>query len=252
VLRYLVTSKTRRRLLALLWGEDAHGSTAELAELAGVAFAGVHTELKAMQRTQLVVSERVGNKEVFSANADHPHATTMRALVASDAPDAPPPRKEDQRLRRKLVGLGAPLAGVAPLKASPARAAPTEAMETLVRGAALARRDATVARSLPLCFWKQRETLDIKALAALASGPEAKHAVGFFLELAGELGGDRRLAGMAELLRDRRRSSTHDFFLSPSGRGEAARPFPLAAKWGFRMNMDLESFRALFEKAGSR
>ena len=247
MLRYLVTSRTRRLLLALLWGEETRGSTAELAELAGVAFAGVHTELRAMQRTQLVVSERVGNKEVFSANPDHPHAATMRALVASDAPAAPAPRKEDLPLRRKLVALGAPLAGVAPLKV-----ASSEAMETLVRGAALARRDATVARGLPLCFWKQRESLDIKALAALASGPEAKHTVGFFLELAGELGGDRRLAGMAELLRDRRRRSTHDFFQSPSGRGEAARPFPLAAKWGFRMNMDLESFRGLFEKTAPR
>ena len=242
-----MTSKTRRRLLALLWGEDAHGSTAELAELAGVAFAGVHTELKAMQRTQLVVSERVGNKEVFSANADHPHAATMRALVASDAPSAPPPRKEDQRLRRKLAALGAPLAGVAPLKVAPA-----EAMETLVHGAALARRDATVARSLPLCFWRLRDSLDVKALAALAARPEDKHAVGFFLELAGELGGDRRLAGMAELLRDRRRRSTHDFFLSPSGCSETARDFPLAARWGFRMNMGLDSFRALFEKAAPR
>jgi len=82
--------------------------------------------------------------------------------------------------------------------------------------------------------------------------PEDKHAVGFFLELTGELGGDRRLAGMAELLRDRRRRSVHDFFLSPSGRAEAARDFPLAARWGFRMNMDLASFRALFDKAVRR
>ena len=218
-MRYLVTSKTRRRL----------------------------------QRTQLVVSERVGNKEVFAANAEHPHAATMRALVASDAPAAPPPRprKDDQRLRRRLATLGAPLAGVAPLKVAPP-AAPSEVVETLVRGAALARRDATVARSLPLCFWRLRDSLDVKALAALAARPEDKHTVGFFLELAGELGGDRRLAGMAELLRDRRRRSVHDFFLSPSGRGEAARDFPLAARWGFRMNMDLTSFRALFVKSVRR
>jgi hypothetical protein len=243
MLRYLVTSKTRRRLLSLLWGEEAHGATAELAELAGVAFAGAHAELKAMQRAQLVVSERVGNKEVFSANVDHPGAATVRALVASEMHEAPPPSIEDRLLKRKLVALGAPLRGVAPMDVEP-----FEVMATLVRGAALARRDATVARSMPLCFWRQRASLDVKSLAALAHHPETKHTVGFFLEMSGELGGDRRLVGMAELLRDRRMRSVRDFFQSPAGRGEVVRDFPLAAKWGFRMNMDLDSFRGLFDK----
>lgn len=242
MLLYLVTSKTRRRLLSLLWAEGARGSTAELAELAGVAFAGAHAELKAMQRAQLAVSEQIGNKEVFSANVEHPDAATVRALVASERRQAPPPSMEERLLRRKLAALGAPLAGVSPMEVER-----SQVIETLVRGAALARRDATVARSLPRCYWVQRATLDARELLALARRPEDKHAVGFFLELSGELGGDRRLVGMAELLHDRRMRSVRDFFLLP-GRKDIGREFPLAAKWGFRMNMDHETFRGVFDK----
>jgi hypothetical protein len=246
VLRYLVTSKTRRRLLSLLWGENARGSTAELAELAGVAFAGVHAELKAMQQAQLVVSERVGNKEVFSANAEHPGAATMRALVASETLEPPPPSIEERLLKRKLAALGAPLAGITPMQVKS-----SEVMDALVRGAALARRDAVVARSMPLCFWKQRASLDGKALATLPLRPEDKHAIGFFLELSGELGGDRRLIGLAELLRDHRIRTVRAFSQGTPARSET-RDFPLAAKWGFRMNMDLDSFRGLFAKFESQ
>ena len=244
MLQYLVTSKVRRRLLVLLWGEKKRGSVAELADLASVAFAGAHGELKAMQRAQLVASQREGGKEVYSANFSHPQAETLRALVVADVHRAMPvTTDDDQLLKQRLVALGAPLRGVKPLQVGA-----SEQMATLVRGASLARRDAVVARSLPLCFWKLRESLDPKALAELALRAEDKHAVGFFLELTSELGGDRRLVGLAENLRDRRMTSVRDFFQSPTPRREVFRAFPLATKWGYRMNMDLDSFRSLFDK----
>lgn len=241
MLEYLVTSKVRRRLLSLLWGEKKRGSVAELAELAGVAFAGAHTELKAMQRCQLVVSQREGGKEVHSANFDHPEAATLQALVASAARPTLPQGVDDEPLKRKLVALGAPLRGLEPLQV-----APSEQMATLLHGAQLARRDPVVARCLPLCFWTLRDSLDVKALEALTSRAEERHTLGFFLELTGELGGDRRLLGLAETLRDRRMTSLRDFF--QTGRREAARDFALASKWGFRMNMEMDSFQSLFAK----
>jgi len=100
---------------------------------------------------------------------------------------------------------------------------------------------------LPLCFWNVRSAIDPIEVSKLTTTAEDKHAVGFFLELAGELGGDRRLGGLAENLRDRRVTAVRDFFLT-STRREVFREFPLAEKWGFRMNMDLESFQSLFEK----
>jgi hypothetical protein len=125
MLQYLVTSKVRRRLLSLLWGEKKSGSVAELAELAGVAFAGAHSELKAMLRSQLVVSRHEGGKEVYAANLAHPEATTLEALVASAASPVIPQTAEDETLKRKLVALGAPLRGVDPVEVVPSEVAVT-------------------------------------------------------------------------------------------------------------------------------
>jgi hypothetical protein len=242
MLQYLVTSKVRRRLLSLLWADDVRGSVAELAERAGVAFASVHAELKAMQAAQLVAVRHEAGRDVYFANANHPQADALRALVVADARRASlPSAPEDDALKAKLVSLGAPLRG---FKAAAVRE--PDLHSTLVEGAVLARKDGTVARSLPLCFWKRRDSLDAKQLAELVVRPEDKHALGFFLELTGVLGGDRRLFGLAEPFRDRRMTSVRDFF--QLGRREVARDFPLAAKWGFAMNMDMDSFRSLFDK----
>jgi hypothetical protein len=243
VLQYLVTSKVRRRLLLLLWGEQARGSVAELAELAGVAFASAHVELKAMQRAELVSSKRERGKEVFAANLGHPEGDALRALVVADRAAPRAATDDEDTVKRSLVALGLPLRGVDPLDVP----AP-ERVSMLVRGAALARRDPVVARGLPLCFWRLRESLDLKALAAQAPRAEDKHSLGFFLELTGELGGDRRLVGLAEHFRDGRMTSLRGFFQASRARREVFRDFPLAAKWGFQMNMDAGSFRTLFEK----
>src|SRR3954467_1152633 len=109
MLQFLVTSKVRRRLLGLLWGQKASGSTAELAARADAAFASAHSELKAMQRLQLVRSVRDGAKEVFSANEDHPEAELLSKLARADVPSRPAPRTGDEKLKQNLVALGAPL-----------------------------------------------------------------------------------------------------------------------------------------------
>ena len=241
MLQFLVTSKARRRLLVLLWGEKKRGSVTELAELADVSFASAHAELREMQRLQLVRVVRDG-KEVFSANLEHPQADFLAQLASSEAPTLPQSTERDEELKKKLVGLGAPLRGV---RAS--RTAPADVLQTLFDSMGLARRDAVVARCLPVCFWKQRDRLDAKALHNMSATAEDKHAFGFFLDVTSELGGDRRLSGVAEALRDHRLTQLRPFFYSTTS-PKAAREFPLAKKWGFSMNMDPGSFRALFEK----
>jgi hypothetical protein len=202
-----------------------------------------------MQQVLLVASQREGNREVYFANIHHPDANCLRALVKADGYRAARPSDGDERLKRNLKALGAPLRGIEPLEV------PSSAqLETLLRGVVLARRDPVVARALPLCFWRVRDTLGVKALERLAMRPEDKHALGFFLELTGELGGDGRLAGVAEVLRDSRMTSVRDFFqpaLSTEPR-TGVQKFALAEKWGFRMQMDLESFRSLFNKFVAR
>jgi len=76
--------------------------------------------------------------------------------------------------------------------------------------------------------------------------------LGFYLELTGRLGGDRRLVRRASGLRDRRRTALRPFF--SDGRGAFARAAAeerspaLARRWGLLMNMELESFATAFRK----
>lgn len=242
MLQYLVKSKTRRRLLSLLWGEKVSGSVGELAEQAGVAFASAHAELKAMQNAGLVESRQEGGREVFRANLARPEAALLQGLVASDAGRPVASAVGDEALKRKLKALGAPLRGVSPLAV-----APEGQLETLVQAVGLARRDPVVARSLPLCFWKLRDSLTPRVLTELRLRVEDKHALGFFLDLTSQLGGDPRLSVLAEMLHDRRVKTPREFFQNMR-RPDSAPAFPLAAKWGFLMTMDLDSFRNLFNK----
>lgn len=245
MLGYLVTSKARRRLLDLLWGQGAHGSVTELAKRAGVGFANAYRELHAMKRLGLAISARQVGAESFRANAAHPLAGALRALVA--APSAGTPDVEAERTRGRLRALGAPLA------AEPGRLDGSPVEEVLARGVALARRDPAVARALPLCFWKSRDRIGPQRLRGAARSLGERQAVGFFLALTAQLSGDRRLAEWSRLFRDRRRRVVQDLFLVPAGsrfQGRLAeeRTPAVARRWGFRMNMDLESFRSLFDR----
>ena len=244
MLAFLVTATARRRLLELLFGEDARGTAGELAEQAGVGFASAYRELHEMLRYDLLRVERDGNRTVYSANPDHADTGLLRHLV-TERPRLSP-SKEAVALRRRLRALGAPLA-VEPAE----HPGPLE--ETLVEGARLSRRDPVVARALPVALWLHRAELDPDRLAETARRLGQKQAVGFYLELTGLLGGDPHFKRWAARLRDDRVRATQDFFqlpTTPAARMLADRRTPSAARrWGFRLNEDLESFRSLFDRA---
>jgi hypothetical protein len=243
VLDYLVRSRARRQLLRRLWAERARGSVSALARAAGVSFAAAHRELEAMKAAGLSVAERDGVATVYRANLAHPQAEVVTKLLTA----TPPPRADsEQKLRGQLAALGAPLAGPAPKRRQP------RVEEVLADGLVLAHRSPTVARVLPVAFWRQRDALDYECLERAATGRNERQALGFYLELTGQLGGDQRLVRRARRLRDRRRVALQPFFAG--GRGAFARAAaqekspPVARQWGFLMNMELESFAATFRK----
>jgi hypothetical protein len=75
------------------------------------------------------------------------------------------------------------------------------------------------------------------------------------LELAGRLGGDQHLVRAAHRLRDKRRKRACMFFEGPRGPRSLAmtrRNTPKEAlRWGYLMNMGIDSFRSTFEKFAS-
>jgi hypothetical protein len=196
-----------------------------------------------------------GASEIFRANKTSPlagaletlasHGARRGALATAARKEAP---AEDDEVRRRLRTLGAPLL----VDAAPARGAPPVEV-TLAEAARLARRDATLARALPVALWRQREAIDWDRLRHEARRVGEKHALGFFVELTGELGGDARLADEAAPLRDKRVHKLHDFFVGQKSAHErklAELHTPAAARrWGFRMNQELESFVSTFQKA---
>jgi hypothetical protein len=245
VLDYLVTSRVRR-LLDLLWRRDARGSIAHLARLAGVGFASAHRELLAMERHGLVVAAADAGAKGYRANRAHPLARALGQLLAPP-PKAAGAEREARRLRGQLAALGAPLHH----DAAPRADAPPE--EVVVRGVQLAHRDADVARTLPVCLYRQRETLDGEHLRAYARRLGEKRALGFFLDLTAELSGDRRFAAWARPLRDRRCTAPRAFFDAASRssrerRLAETRTPRVARRWGWRMNMDVDACRSVFDR----
>jgi hypothetical protein len=239
MLEYLVTSKARRRLLMLLWGERASGSASALAKRAHVAFASVHRELQAMKTLGLVVSAREAGAEAFRANQASPLAPALRDLVKRSAVAAPPSDRTSRRARGELRQLGAPL--------HDAPVAVGEVERALVQGVQLAHRDATVARVLPVCFYRQRDAVRPEVLERRAREAGEKRAVGFFLDLTATLSEDRRFARWASRFRDRRYAVTQSFF--PASRMAADPHMPaVARRWKLRLDMGLDTFASTFDK----
>lgn len=249
LLNYFATSRARRELLRVLWGEKTEGSVSELARRAQVSFAATHRELDAMRAAGLAACERRGSRLVYHADRSHPQAALVARLVrnATAPRSAAPSTRHDERVRGWLAAAGAPLLVKRP---APARQPGIE--DVVAEGLALAHRDATVARVLPLVLWQQRARLDLPQLVVSATRLDERQALGFFLELTGRLGGDPRLAAAARRLRDKRRSRVRPFFAKPQGRFALAatrRNTPrLAREWGYLMNVGLDSFASAFSK----
>ena len=248
LLSYLVTSRVRRELLRLLWGAGAEGSVSALARRAGVSFAAAHRELLAMRTAGLARRKREGAAVVYSANPTSSHAKPLRKLVdeARTRPLAPLVA-DPEKVRTWLSAAGAPLA-----VSRPARGPRPPIEAVLAEGVALSHQDAAVARVLPLVLWRHRNTLDHAELVRQASLRNESQALGFFLELTGMLGNEHQLKERARPLRDGRRTRARPFFARPLGPRELAfaqvRTPALARRWGYWMNMDLESFASTFAK----
>jgi hypothetical protein len=115
----------------------------------------------------------------------------------------------------------------------------------------VAHREASVARVLPFVFARLASRLNLDVLRQRAKAVDLKHTVGFMLDVAGQLGGNRELSQESVRFRDRRLSRNRAFFVGETRRSRALaekRSPALARRWGWRMNMGLDSFASVFEK----
>lgn len=245
MLSFLVASPSRRRLLEVLWLEGARGSVSALAETAVVSFASAYRELHAMLQHELVVATPEDGMTVFAANEAHPLADALRAIVGYRR--VPSPSSEDSTLRAQLASLGAPVGSEAD-DAPPVR----DLEATVVAGAELARREPSTARAFPVLLFRVADQLDFERLASLARARHVRHALGFLLALTGKLGRAPHVTRLAGDFRDRRVHG-QQFFHRPSRKLVHRRQdFPLAARWGFHLEMDEASFASTFDRFARR
>jgi hypothetical protein len=247
VLDYLVKGRARRELFRLLWGKGTAGNVSDLSRLAKVSFSAAHRELEAMRAAGLARAERTTTERVFRAETSHPQAGLLRQLAKTPAQARTEKQTDhDDDVRAWLAAAGAPLGSPRP------KTPPPDLEKALAEALVLSHRDATVARVLPLVLWRQRGRLDLDRLVREASHRDERSALGYFLALAGQLGGDAALVQAARRLHDRRRTKTRPFFavrLGPHAAAAARRNTPKEAlRWGYVMNMGLDSYRGLFTK----
>ena len=247
MLDYLIKGTTRRELFRLLWGRGEEGSVSTLARLAAVSFSAAHRELEAMRSAGLALSRRVGSEVQYRAASDHPRRRLLTELAnVSDDNGGFEREQRDAEVRGWLVSVGAPLAAPSPKTPTPALE------EILAEAVTLSHRDATVARVLPVVLWKRRRDLDLERLVLEATRRDERQALGYFLELAGRLGGEASLVEAAQRLSDGRRRRPRMFFAGPHGRHQLAATRsntpPEALRWGYLMNMGMDSFRSTFDK----
>ena len=251
MLDYLVTGRTKRELFRLVWGQNLAGSVSSLARAAKVNFSAAHRELEDMRLAGLVVGERHGAELRYRAAANHPRADLLEQLARGGDEARPTAWNAASKLaqddvRGWLLQLGAPLQTAA------ARSMAPGLEETLSQALVLSHADPTVARVLPLVLWRRRADLDLKGLAETATKLNERQALGYFLELAGSLGKDRRLVKASRSLVDRRRRRPRMFFSGPHGRHALAaakkRTPQVARRWGYLMTTGVDSFKALFDK----
>lgn len=244
---YLVTSETRRELLRLLWVDNVEASGHQLAQLAGGAYSAAHAELQAMTKEGLAMSQPKGRAVLFKKNKAYRCKEALTSLLGPPAAPDSTSEPTDADVRLNLLKYGAPLAvhGRSRLNL------PLE--ETLARSLGLARRDATVARVLPVVFARNATGLNVARLEFLARQQNVLPVLGFFLDLTASLSKNRRLRAAARRLIDRRRKRMENFFVDRKfGRfGEELNRRntpPIARSWHFLLNMRMDSFKDLYEK----
>lgn len=242
----LFQSATRSAVLELLFVRGLSASVSELARRSGLSPRAVGNEVRHLLPTGLVHVDNVGGADVVRANTAHSAARHLRGLL--QAPGEPAPdASEAKKVRESLAAWGAPLASVRPRKHHSLN-------EVLLRGLEEARHDGTVLRVLPVVLTRHLSEVDWKGLLEDARRRKLKAELGFLVDVSAALMNDASLRAQVDSLHDRRRRAMR-FFPQVKSHYEAElakqRSPDVAKRWGFWMNMSVDSFRGLLEKHGA-
>lgn len=248
---YFFKSDAQKALLVVLLLDGVEASAYDLSRLSGLSYSTTYYELEKLADAGVVRSRKRDGAILFRSNLDETATDALAklfgqpasAVVESRAPSA-------EQVKVSLLQGGAPL-----VLDTKSKAADCSVEELLVWAALLAKKESAVARVLPVFIYKNLQSFDFAKLYFWSKQLAAKHEVGLFVSLAGELGNSGKLVKEARRFRDKRVKETREFFLNQSSSSQrelAERNTPpLARQWKFRMNMSMDSFRSTFERSGA-
>lgn len=242
VSQVLFESRSREALLRLLLLKNVEAPVSELARRAGLSARAISREVQHLLPTGLLNTTTVGGADVVTVNRGHAAAKHLAALL--QIPAEPASAGEDRSTRASLAAWGAPLVAAEGRRAKSLEAA-------LLAGLELSRRDGTVLRVMPTVLARNAARVDWQELEEGARRRKLKSELGWLLEQTAELANEPALARRGEKLRDRRRRSVRCF---PEVKSRFERELahqrspPIARRWGFAMNVSVESLRSTFER----
>lgn len=250
MLNYLINSKTRLKLLGLLWKEGLKCSVNSLAKLSSLSFSATYEELVNMEKAGLATSELLGRSRVFSKNEQFVHKKLLLELLNLESSEKEyefDKNVKGNEVEANLAAYGAPLGMPLQLQKK------LSLEQALALGLKLSHSNPTVARALPVMFYKNVKSLNFEQLKYFASQLDEKQTLGFYLELVGELSQNSKFKRMAKKVRDRRVLRVQNFFdVADEGKYEkllTEQNTPkVAKKWKYRMNMEFDTFQSLFNK----
>jgi len=196
-------------------------------------------------------------RRLLSGSAPNPTLSNVLSLLGSLdlGLQLRPLATNNENAKHVLMGwlahYGAPLYG----PQNPGNPPPPEVV--LADALVLARGSGSVARALPMAFLGARKKLDFDRLAKEAESRGQVRTLGFFLDLSAELSGHQTFATAASKLHVHPAATmTRPIqFFKPTTALERklaeGRTPKVARKWGFRMNMDMDSFTSMFRKVAT-
>lgn len=244
---YFLKSDEHRAFLELLVsGAEAYSKT-DLAKLSGLPYATAHAEVSKLESMGLLVKETSGRNAKYRMVLSPEVRSAFLLVFNLKGRDRTVNSERD--LRTSLQELGAPI--VLDVLPNDSHMPEQNLEETLVRASVHAKKDPSVARTLPLAIFRNSENLDPELLKYWATRLGAKQELGMFLELSSTLAHSPKLKKMSQKFKDARVKETKDFFETGSAllRKLSERNTPaVARRWKFRMNMSMDSFQSTFDR----
>jgi DNA-binding transcriptional ArsR family regulator len=244
LLRFLFKTEHHRVLAELIWRQGMSGSVHEFSQMSGLPYATAHALFQKLKGMGLIRSVRKGRSWVFSSNLRDDELKSLLSLLKTN-------RESTIFAREGIIDMDIPIVG--PSKNLRGLKAKSKE-EFLARATALAKKNATLLRVLPVLTYRLGHELKATHLLYWARHMRVERELGFVLELTAILTKQKKFLQLAGSLKDGRWKRPI-FFFRPS------QPFQkfearlteintpnLARRWFLKMNIEMDSFTSTFSK----